>query len=528
MSLLFVTLLLVTLLTPVASAAVYTVYPDGSGSYPTIQAAVSASAGGDTIRLGNGVFTGTGNRDLQVDRPRVFLSASGDPTACILDAEGYALGTLGVDPDPSEHFYFQGIGFRDGIGLRAQWNKQVHFTRCRFESCAGAIELAGYVVDSGHLFMDDCDVIACTPTPGTWSGTLIVAETASIRNCRFTANSSPEEYGVQLVYAQYPTIEGCTFADNTNAGGNAALVGSMGGETYFGASLYRDCLFIGNQTGHCAMAYREDAHFERCRFENNLGNGIDLYTEYDYNPHLSQVWDCVFLGNAGSGIIRYDIGLELVGCSFVHGGGAADIVAWSSVPAVPLTIDRCLFALRFAGPVLLEQNPTPALAVACTDIYGIVDGEWSGPLAPFFGVDGNFTADPLLCDWLSGNLTLFNTSPCLPANNSCGVRIGAEGQGCTSPTAAEIAPGDGLRLTAAPNPFNPKTRLSFSLPEAARVHLAIYDAAGRRVALLLDGDPGPAGEQAIDWNAAGIASGVYLARLEAGERRQETKLTLLR
>jgi hypothetical protein len=49
-----------------ALAAEHVVRPDGSGDFPTIQSAVDAAAEGDTILLDDGVFTGDGNRDIQL------------------------------------------------------------------------------------------------------------------------------------------------------------------------------------------------------------------------------------------------------------------------------------------------------------------------------------------------------------------------------------------------------------------------------------------------------------------------------
>ncbi len=63
-----------------------------------------------------------------------------------------------------------------------------------------------------------------------------------------------------------------------------------------------------------------------------------------------------------------------------------------------------------------------------------------------------------------------------------------------------------------PNPFNAVTRLSFAIPEAGKTVVSIYDIAGRKTAGLIDGDL-KAGYHAITWNAANIASGMYLARV---------------
>lgn len=83
-----------------------------------------------------------------------------------------------------------------------------------------------------------------------------------------------------------------------------------------------------------------------------------------------------------------------------------------------------------------------------------------------------------------------------------------------------------------PNPFNPKTTLPFSLAAPGRVHLAIYDVAGRLQRTLVDGSL-PAGEHWVNWDGrdeAGseLASGVYFSRFEAGSVSEMRKLVLLR
>ncbi|MCK4414565.1 MAG: hypothetical protein KAY32_13585 [Candidatus Eisenbacteria sp.] len=47
-----------------AGAETYLVLPDGTGDFPTIQAAIDAALDGDEILLADGTFTGDGNRDL--------------------------------------------------------------------------------------------------------------------------------------------------------------------------------------------------------------------------------------------------------------------------------------------------------------------------------------------------------------------------------------------------------------------------------------------------------------------------------
>lgn len=63
-----------------------------------------------------------------------------------------------------------------------------------------------------------------------------------------------------------------------------------------------------------------------------------------------------------------------------------------------------------------------------------------------------------------------------------------------------------------PNPFNPTTKISFSLKESGRVSLKVYDVLGKEVANLLDG-VFESGEREVTFNANDLSSGIYFYRL---------------
>ena len=65
-----------------------------------------------------------------------------------------------------------------------------------------------------------------------------------------------------------------------------------------------------------------------------------------------------------------------------------------------------------------------------------------------------------------------------------------------------------------PNPFNPSTEITFAIPKASHVTLAIVDALGRVQALLVDGEKS-AGRYSVSWNASNFPSGIYFYRLQA-------------
>lgn len=98
------------------------------------------------------------------------------------------------------------------------------------------------------------------------------------------------------------------------------------------------------------------------------------------------------------------------------------------------------------------------------------------------------------------------------------------------PVSNEAAGGavERLALEASyPNPFASSTTLRYALPEAAEVRLEVFDALGRRVAVLAEGAHA-AGPHAAMWDARGLASGVYVARLVSDGVVETRRLTLLR
>lgn len=86
---------------------------------------------------------------------------------------------------------------------------------------------------------------------------------------------------------------------------------------------------------------------------------------------------------------------------------------------------------------------------------------------------------------------------------------------------------DHVLMTTYPNPFNPTTAISLQLPVSGEVELNIYNILGRKVATLID-MPMEKGAYRIEWNAASHPSGMYIARLQAGDEVRFQKLTLLK
>jgi hypothetical protein len=101
-------------------------------------------------------------------------------------------------------------------------------------------------------------------------------------------------------------------------------------------------------------------------------------------------------------------------------------------------------------------------------------------------------------------------------------------------TSGNIAPESYQLSQNYPNPFNPSTRIGYSIPASREygqgsmeTNLVVYDLLGREVAVLVNEKKAP-GSYQVTFNASGLASGVYLYRLTAGEFVQIRKLVLLK
>ncbi|MBU1650754.1 T9SS type A sorting domain-containing protein [bacterium] len=83
------------------------------------------------------------------------------------------------------------------------------------------------------------------------------------------------------------------------------------------------------------------------------------------------------------------------------------------------------------------------------------------------------------------------------------------------------------QLMAYPNPFNPETRLVFTLPEAEQVSLTVFDVSGRVVTTLYNGLY-QAGTYEATFGASHLPSGIYFTKLSAGDFTQTQKLMLVK
>ncbi len=159
-----------------------------------------------------------------------------------------------------------------------------------------------------------------------------------------------------------------------------------------------------------------------------------------------------------------------------------------------------------------------------------VDGELDLYM-PWFAPDGTYTLNAYVGDypddiWDQDNLTVIKEA-------SDGAFTGLEGwilKGTLEPeeTIATAQTPQTFSVTGVyPNPFNPTTTLSYTLPEAAKVTLKVYNLEGALVATLVNGYR-DAGAHEVTFDASALPSGMYFYRLQAGEFDAQGKMLLIK
>jgi flagellar hook assembly protein FlgD len=78
-----------------------------------------------------------------------------------------------------------------------------------------------------------------------------------------------------------------------------------------------------------------------------------------------------------------------------------------------------------------------------------------------------------------------------------------------------------------PNPFNPSTTISYSLPTNGNVQIKIFDVLGSEVAKLVD-ETKSAGKHSVEWNGSNYASGIYFYTITFDNQTLHKKMLMIK
>jgi len=353
--------------------ATYTVLPDGSGDYPTIQAALDAAGPGDAVELGDGTFTGEGNRDLSFSGKAIQLrSASGNPAVCTIDCQGSQAAphrAFMIDSGEGSGTIIAGITITGGVAWRVGSGAAPADARAGAIYCFGAAPVIRDCVFSGNTaefdggalyiaagaapLLEDC---AFTSNQANSGGAVLCSADASTFNrCEF-ANNSARNGGALAWRESAVSLADCTFDDNTASVTAGAI--SAGNAA---APVVHNCTFGSNSApyGGAATCYGGGTPaFSDCTFNDNSatgqgdwpeGCGAGLFADVFSSPVVTA---CEFRDNDasadGGGIYTNGITTSISGCIFVGNeatGSGGGIYCDSDFPM----ITACLFKSNIAS-----------------------------------------------------------------------------------------------------------------------------------------------------------------------------------
>lgn len=242
-----------------ADAENYYLHADGSGDFPTIQAAVDAAADYDRILLYDGVYTGVGNRNVDIPGKGITIgSASQDPALCVIDCEGF-----------DRAFYCHGSS---GDGLLRFKNLTImngYVDPGEDPPWGGAV----IAREGAHPYIINCVFSDCDATMGAAIAT--TGSLVSLEFCLLYANvdSGPESSG-GAIYCRGggASVSNCTLAFNTS-----------GIRTEINASLYCQNNIIAFSTEGSAIAdFGSEPHVDCSTHHGNPGVNWDWQWSGDH------------------------------------------------------------------------------------------------------------------------------------------------------------------------------------------------------------------------------------------------------
>jgi predicted outer membrane repeat protein len=395
-------------------------------------------------------------------------------------------------------------------------------------------DAGGAFFNHSQFTLTDCTFIGNATGAGAGGFYSVDADISVLIRCHFADNEAVFGGGVFLEQS-YAILMECTFQANT-----AYMGGAMDIDRYSLPQII-DCTFNDNIAipweGGAIASWRSTPQILGCTFEGNFSafNGGAILL----GSSRTTIEECIFSGNQANGhggalSCLNLVDLTMTSCTLV--GNTASIGSGIYLDEGALvTAQQSIIAFSPQGESVAEIEEN-TLTLICCDIFGNIDGDWVDCVSDQYGSSGNFTADPMFCALESNDLTLHADSPCLPGNHpqgeGCGL-IGTYAVGCAVTAAAERLPAIGDLEQNQPNPFNPRTAISYSLVEPTWVQLRVYDLSGRLVRRLVEEAQVAPGRYTVTWNGRDdadqtVAAGIYVYRLSTAAGAVTRQMTMVR
>lgn len=533
------TMVLVLVLVSMASAITIYVPED----YPTIGAAINAASDGDSILVGPGTYdpaptvygepnniTLLGNGYSGPNRTTIVGNFSTEIEAKIdlRNTDGWEVGGFemmsghkGINTGGCSNSYFHDLYVHDvtwyyAVGVEIGDASNMLVERCVFERCTYSGIEVFYDGGTGIIIRNNTIVWTTGAFLAPGNGILIRGSVPDIviENNIIAYN---DDEGVEFMSGVYVGTETLDFNDVFGNSGNA-WQGCLPGPD----NISMDPLFAGGAGVEHYMLQAASP----CIDAGDPGSPPDpdgtvadigcFYFDQAFTPgnlslDLEPVNPPIIIPIEG-GSFEYTATITCDPTNYALFDAWVDFLLPNGVVMGPIFVRSSLFIQ--AGSTVIRELEMYVSAWAMPGIY-----EFRGYLGEY--PDSVCTSDSFVFEKLATGGMGHEVQSAYAVLSGWGepVRISLPAEASTAR--------DEIQFGCSPNPFNPRTALEFEIPEAGFTRLTIYDLSGRRVATLLDRHL-KAGTQSIRFDGSQLASGVYLAVLEAAGARTMQRLLLIK
>ncbi len=393
-----------------------------------------------------------------------------------------------------------------------------HFTGNQALATGGALMITG-----GSLTLTGGSLTGNSATTIQGGGMFVTGADVSVRNVLMTGNISPS-IGSAIMLDSVGQIEivNCAFLENVSDVTSMGTIGVLPGESL----LFRNNVLANNQGGGIGgSATTSDLDFNLA-----WNNGVDYL---GFTPGANDIQAEPIFVNAPAG----DYGLALHSpcldrgdpeVSYCDPDGSRNDMGICGGPAAefaaPAAVQGAVLTELSGGRLEITWTANGELDMADYVIYcGVAD-----PFVPAAGLVAVTVPHPGE-SWIdeapTGGYYL------VVAVDDTG-HVG--GYSAKLETTTDAGGGDTPRALAVtgitPNPFNPRTKIAFAVPQAGLVNVRIHDMRGRVVKTLVSGDMAAGRHERVwegrDDDGAPVATGVYLVRVHDGDRVATAKVVL--
>ncbi|MFC2170511.1 right-handed parallel beta-helix repeat-containing protein, partial [Calditrichota bacterium] len=488
-----------------AVSPVFAVTHNVPDEFDSIQAGLDASESGDTVLVQAGTYV------ENLDWPTVNgikLIAAGDSSNTFIDGNHVDhVITMSSEGVIDTTTLVQGFTIRNGRidddnggGIYCDWSSPT-ISNCTISENYAFSHGGGIYCEGSSPTITNCTI---TGNNVDYDGGGIYCDQSNptINNCTITGNSANHGGGICCLEGSSPTISNCTIRENlafVGGGGICCLNGSN--------PTISNCTITGNSVDY--------------EWGVVGGGGICCSSS---DPTIS---NCTIIGNSTD----------------VYGGGIVCVEGSSP------SISNCAVTDNTGEGIYVDSSCSAETNYS--NIYNNSEGDFGGPdIDPDLGVivDTNANGDscdvyfniflaPMYVDPDNGDYHLQEDSPCIDAGDPDSsldpdgtiADIGAfyYDQDLFVPdfTGTEL-PGSYSISAAYPNPFNPSTNVTVSLPSASRLSVKVFNTLGQQVAALANSTY-DAGFHNFTFDGSGMASDIYLVKAEVPGKMDEVRKVVL-